>query len=114
MKTDIGSRSFVEMYLITKEDKSLFYKCVLHLNQKAQEKSPLVYPKTKDVQVQTSSVLSNNDEIEIAETQPSEESSQSVPKRLKIEEAGSTKDVENGSAIKVAPKKSIPWTDRKI
>ena len=37
MKTDVGSRSFVEMYLITKEDKNLFDKCVLHLNQKAQE-----------------------------------------------------------------------------
>ena len=39
MKTDVGSRSFVEMYLITKEDKNLFDKCVLHLNKKNTRKN---------------------------------------------------------------------------
>ena len=40
-----------------------------------------------------------------SETQPSEEFNQSVPERPKIEEAGSTKDVENDSASKVAQTK---------
>ena len=40
MKKDIGKRSYVEMYLITKEDKNLFDKCVLHLNKKTDEKLP--------------------------------------------------------------------------
>ena len=38
MKKDIGSRSFVEMYLITKEDKNLFDKCVNHMSQNARGK----------------------------------------------------------------------------
>ena len=53
MKKDIGKRSYVEMYLITKEDKNLFDKCVLHLNKKTDEKLQSDITKVKDVAVQT-------------------------------------------------------------
>ena len=53
MKKDISKRSYVEMYLITKEDKNLFDKCVLHLNKKTDEKLQSDITKVKDVAVQT-------------------------------------------------------------
>ena len=45
MKKDIGKRSYVEMYLITKEDKNLFDKCVLHLNKKLMKNFNLILQK---------------------------------------------------------------------
>ena len=39
MKKDIGTRSFVEMYLFTKEDKNLFDRCVQHLNSKENDQT---------------------------------------------------------------------------
>ena len=60
MKKDIGKRSYVEMYLITKEDKNLFDKCVLHLNKKTDEKLQSDITKVKDVAVQTENVISDD------------------------------------------------------
>ena len=65
MKKDIGSRSFVEMYLITKEDKNLFDKCVNHMSQKAGGKLEEDYLSTvlsQDPTLNTDSSDDKNDE----------------------------------------------------
>ena len=65
MKKDIGSRSFVEMYLVTKEDKSLFDKCVNHMSQKAGGKHEEDYSSTvlsQDPTLNTDSSDDKNDE----------------------------------------------------
>ena len=64
MKKDIGSRTFVEMYLITKEDKNLFDKCVLHLNKKPDNNIQHIQPnavKVRDVHIQTENIPSEHD-----------------------------------------------------
>ena len=112
MKTDVGSRSFVEIYLITKEDKNLFDKCVLHLNKKTQEKIPLTLHKTKDEQVQTIGVLSNNNKLENSDIQSSEESINSAQEGRKIDEAGSSKDVDHTPNIAETKQSSLERTKK--
>ena len=73
MKKDIGNRSFVEMYLITKEDKNLLDKCVLHLNQKDVEKNE---PESSSIllsQSQTLNTTSEEDKTDNSEGPPSNE-----------------------------------------
>ena len=112
MKTNVGSRSFVEMYLITKEDKSLFDKCVLHLNKKTQEEIPLTHHKTKDEQVQTIGVLSNNNNLENSDIQSSEESIKSVQEGKQKVEAGSSKDVDHTPNIAETKQSSLERTKK--
>ena len=79
MKKDIGSRSFVEMYLITKEDKNLFDKCVNHMSQKARGKLEEDYSSTilsQDPTLNNDSSHDKNDES----TQPSSEEASTAAK----------------------------------
>ena len=65
MKKDIGSRSFVEMYSITKEDKNLFDKRVNHMSQKAGGKLEEDFSSTvlsQDPTLNTDSSDDKNDE----------------------------------------------------
>ena len=61
MKRDLGSRTFTEMYLITKEDKNLLDKCITNLNQNSLEKSVSSPTKTHEKETQTSNADNNND-----------------------------------------------------
>ena len=75
MKKDIGSRSFVEMYLITKEDKNLFDKCVNHMSQNARGKPEDDFSSTVLSQYQTVNTFSSDDKKDDSAQPSSEESS---------------------------------------
>ena len=75
MKKDIGSRSFVEMYLITKEDKNLFDKCVNHMSQNARGKPEDDFSSTVLSQDQTVNTFSSDDKKDDSAQPSSEESS---------------------------------------
>ena len=49
MKKEIGKASYTEMYLITKQDRNLFDKCVTSLSQNKLEKSLDDFTIKKDV-----------------------------------------------------------------
>ena len=73
MKKDIGSRSFVEMYLITKEDKNLFDKCVNHMSQKAGGKLEEDFSSTVLSQDPTLNTYSSDDKNDESTPPTSEE-----------------------------------------
>ena len=75
MKKDIESRSFVEMYLITKEDKNLFDKCVNHMSQNARGKPEDDFSSTVLSQDQTVNTFSSDDKKDDSAQPSSEESS---------------------------------------
>ena len=75
MKKYIGSRSFVEMYLITKEDKNLFDKCVNHMSQNARGKPEDDFSSTVLSQDQTVNTFSLDDKKDVSAQPSSEESS---------------------------------------